>query len=202
MIYYARCLVRRQVLLSSRTLTIGLRAAGTATKPCCHKETPNSDNGPLKVHPSALSRLFWSSRSVWQRASANTFRCLIGCSIGDFSMLFYLQAYQPHLPPSYTMAMSMAAGIATSVALETALLQIWESMTLSRAFKTAVGMSMISMLSMELVENVVDWHIMGGMVDLTNPTFWAALVVSMAAGYGAALPYNYWRLRKYGKACH
>src|SRR5690242_18756401 len=38
---------------------------------------------------------FWKDQKVWKRASVNTLNCLIGCSIGDFGMIVFLQAYFP-----------------------------------------------------------------------------------------------------------
>ncbi|KAK2780895.1 hypothetical protein FQN52_001992 [Onygenales sp. PD_12] len=101
------------------------------------------------------------------------------------------------------MGTSMAAGLASSMSLETVLLKIGrDQLGWVQAARTAAGMSMISMLSMEAVQNVVDYHLTGGVVTLTDPQFWGAAVVSMAAGFLAPLPYNYMRLRKHGKACH
>lgn len=65
-----------------------------------------------------------------------------------------------------------------------------------------MGMSMVSMLAMETAENIVDYHLTGGVVDMGDPRFWMSAAASMAAGYLAPLPYNYMRLRKYAKACH
>ncbi|KAK2789340.1 hypothetical protein FQN53_002182 [Emmonsiellopsis sp. PD_33] len=101
------------------------------------------------------------------------------------------------------MGTSMAAGLASSMSLETVLLKIGrDQLGWVQAARTAAGMSMISMLSMEAVQNVVDYHLTGGVVILADPQFWGAAVVSMAAGFLAPLPYNYMRLRKHGKACH
>lgn len=47
--------------------------------------------------PSVLSSSFWSCRSTWRRAGINTLRCLIGCTVGDFSALWTLQSYYPEL---------------------------------------------------------------------------------------------------------
>jgi hypothetical protein len=97
----------------------------------------------------------------------------------------------------------VAAGLSTSMMLETVLLRIGrDQMPWPTAFKTAVGMSMVSMLAMESVQNAVDYHLTGGTVALDSVDFWLAALVSMGAGYLAPLPYNYIRLRKYGKACH
>lgn len=65
-----------------------------------------------------------------------------------------------------------------------------------------MGMSMVSMLAMEAAENAVDYHLTGGVISLEDPRFWMAAAVSMTAGFLAPLPYNYARLKRYGKACH
>lgn len=70
------------------------------------------------------------------------------------------------------------------------------------AAKTAAGMSLISMVSMELAENLVDYHFTGGVIQFDSPQFWGAAILSVAAGFLTPLPYNYLRLRKYSKACH
>ncbi|KAK6354349.1 hypothetical protein TWF730_008756 [Orbilia blumenaviensis] len=146
---------------------------------------------------------FWASRPIWNRAMVNTFRCLVGCTAGDFSAMWYLQAFHPELGISTIMAVSMASGLSTSLLLETVLLRYGrDRLAWPAAVKTAAGMSMISMLTMEMVQNVVDYHLTGGEVQFESPAFWVAAVVSMSAGFLAPLPYNYHRLRKYGKACH
>jgi hypothetical protein len=100
-------------------------------------------------------------------------------------------------------AYTVVSGISTSLLLETVLLRLGrDQLPWGAAAKTAAGMSLISMLTMEAAENAVDFHLTGGMVRFDDPAFWGAAVVSIAAGFLAPLPYNYVRLRKYGKACH
>lgn len=97
----------------------------------------------------------------------------------------------------------MASGITSSIILETVLLKRGaDALSWSRAARTAMGMSMFSMIAMEIAENAVDYHLTGGIVAFDDPRFWVAAVVSVGAGFLAPLPYNYVRLRKYGKACH
>lgn len=97
----------------------------------------------------------------------------------------------------------MASGITSSLLLETALLRLGrDRLPWIAAAKTAAGMSMISMVTMEAAENAVDFHLTGGVVQFDSPAFWGAAVLSVAAGFLVPLPYNYMRLRKYGKACH
>ena len=70
-------------------------------------------------------------------------------------------------------------------------------MTIATAFKTAIGMSLISMLSMEIAMNLVDVAITGGATLI-----WWILPIMFTAGFMATVPYNYWRLKAFGKACH
>ena len=93
------------------------------------------------------------------------------------------------------MSLAIVAGLMTSIALETGLLV--RSMHFGDAFKTAIGMSMISMLGMEIAMNATD-YLLVGKAALT----WYSIGPSLLAGFLAPLPYNYWRLKKYGKACH
>ncbi len=87
--------------------------------------------------------------------------------------------------------------------LETVLLRMGrDGLSWPAAAKTAAGMSLISMVTMEMAENAVDYYLTGGAVAFDSPTFWLAAVVSIGAGFLAPLPYNYVRLRKFGKACH
>ncbi|GES58036.1 hypothetical protein ATEIFO6365_0004018700 [Aspergillus terreus] len=181
------------------------------TQPC----QSNPDTNCRKSHEGAATSAtlppsrsvwdsgFWTCSSTWKRAGINTLRCLVGCTIGDFSALWMLQTYYPELSMGLIMGASMASGITTSILVETILLRRGvDQLSWSMAARTAMGMSMVSMLAMEAAENLVDYHLTGGVVDVGDPKFWMAAAVSMTAGYMAPLPYNYLRLRKYGKACH
>ncbi|KAM0207047.1 hypothetical protein ACHAQD_012220 [Fusarium lateritium] len=117
--------------------------------------------------------------------------------------MWVLQAYYPELSTAIVMPISMASGISSSILLETVMLRIGrDGLSWLTAVRTAIGMSLISMLTMEAAENAVDYYLTGGQVALDDPSFWIAALVSIAAGFMAPLPYNYARLRKYGKACH
>lgn len=97
----------------------------------------------------------------------------------------------------------MTAGISTSILLETTLLHLGKDrLPWGAAAKTAMGMSMVSMLAMEFTENMVTLGLADASTSITSPTFWAITGVSMAAGFVAPLPYNYVRLKLWGKACH
>lgn len=145
---------------------------------------------------------FWNDTSIWKRAGFNTLNCLIGCSLGDFGMLIYLQAYHPGVSMSVQMILAIIAGLITSVILETVLLQVREKFSWVHAFRTALSMSFLSMVAMELAMNTTDFMITGGKAAFTSPYYWFALVAAMVAGFLVPWPYNYYKLKKYNRACH
>ena len=137
---------------------------------------------------------------ILSRSAKNTIGCLIGCAIGDLGAIFLFQLYfSPDPIPrdlwTLVWVVAMSSGIMTSVILETIIL--WKQMGPKEAFRTAIGMSMISMLLMEIAMNVVDY----GMMGAPAITLWV-LPYTLGAGFLAAWPYNYWRLKKFGKCCH
>ena len=139
----------------------------------------------------------WKCKHTWRRASVNTLWCLLGCSIGDFGTIFFFQITQNPWSISVLSIMILAIinGLITSIMLETFILS--RQMDLKNAFKTAIGMSLVSMISMEVAMNTVDVLLTGGAM-LT----WWVMPIMLIAGFITPLPYNYFRLKKYGKACH
>ena len=138
----------------------------------------------------------WSCKQTWLRSAKNTYWCLLGCSIGDFGTILFFQITQ--IPFSVLAIMSLAIfnGIITSIILETIIL-IKQNLSFKNAFKTAIGMSLISMFSMEVAMNLTDYLLTGGAM-LT----WWIIPIMLAVGFVTPWPYNYWRLKKYNQACH
>ncbi len=137
----------------------------------------------------------WMCTHTWTQASKNTFWCLIGCSIGDMGTIAFFQYSNIIWPVVAIMSLAIVNGLLTSIILETMILA--KQMPLSIAFKTAIGMSLISMVSMEIAMNTVDVFLTGG-AKLT----WWVIPIMLLAGFITPLPYNYWRLKAHGKACH
>ena len=144
--------------------------------------------------PSTLS-ISWRCRHTWKTASANTCWCLLGCAIGDLGTIAYFQLMDINWPVAAIMVLAIVNGLMTSIFLETVILS--RQMALKVAFKTAIGMSLISMVAMEAAMNVTDVLLTGGAI-LT----WWAIPFMLVAGFITPLPYNYWRLKALGKACH
>ena len=86
-------------------------------------------------------------------------------------------------------------GLITSIILETIILS--RQLGWLNGLRTALGMSLVSMISMEIAMNATDWLLVGSL-KLT----WWSIVPSLAAGFLTPWPYNYWRLKKFGVACH
>tara|TARA_B100000945_G_C19824476_1_gene342084 strand:+ start:24 stop:443 length:420 start_codon:yes stop_codon:yes gene_type:complete len=137
----------------------------------------------------------WNCKSTWKKAKMNTLWCLIGCSIGDFGTIFYFQNEIHSLSNFEVMSIAVINGILTSILLETLILL--KQMNFISAIKTALGMSLISMVSMEVAMNLTDIFLTGGAL-LT----WWVIPIMLTVGFITPLPYNYWRLKKYNISCH
>ena len=138
----------------------------------------------------------WSCKHTWSRSAKNTSWCLLGCSIGDFGTILFFQSTQIPFPVLAIMTLAIINGIITSIILETIIL-LKQNFTFKNAFKTAVGMSLISMISMEAAMNLTDYLLTGGAML----TWWVAPIM-LAVGFVTPWPYNYWRLKKFNQACH
>ena len=144
----------------------------------------------------AASNFNWSCKHTWKKSAKNTLWCVIGCSIGDFGTIFFFQVYQIPFPILGIMILAIINGLITSIILETIIL-IRQGFSFYGALKTASGMSLISMLSMEIMMNTTDYALTGGAI-LT----WCVIPIMLIVGFLTPWPYNYWRLKKYGINCH
>ena len=137
---------------------------------------------------------FWLKKDKWSRSALNTLVCLIGCSIGDFGTILYFQFYTNITSIMLIMPIAIINGILTSIILETILLL--RTMPLKEALKMATGMSLISMIAMELAMNFTDIFLEGALV-----LSFSSLIPVLIVGFIVPWPYNYWRLVKYNKNC-
>ena len=138
----------------------------------------------------------WSCIHTWKRSAKNTSWCLLGCAIGDFGTILFFQLTKIPFPILAIMTLAIINGLITSIILETVIL-MKQDLDFSKAFKTAMGMSFISMISMEIAMNSTDYFLTGGAI-LT----WWVIPIMLLIGFLTPWPYNYWRLKKFGIACH
>ena len=140
-------------------------------------------------------RFHWKCKHTWRRSAKNTLWCLLGCSIGDFGTILYFQLNAINWPTLSIMILAIINGLITSIILETLILS--RQMSIKIAFHTALTMSFISMLAMEIAMNSVDWLILG-----EAKLVWWIVPIMLLVGFLTPWPYNYYRLKKYNIACH
>ena len=138
----------------------------------------------------------WSCKHTWKRSAKNTAWCLLGCAIGDLGTILYFQITGIPWPVLTIMTLAIINGLVTSIILETIIL-LRQNLDFSKAFKTALGMSFISMVSMEIAMNLTDVILTGGAI-----LNWWVVPIMLLVGFITPWPYNYWRLKKYNIACH
>jgi len=139
---------------------------------------------------------FFSCKHTWKESAINTKWCLIGCAIGDFGTIAFFQFNDYDISTLMIFILATINGIIASIILETYLLMT-KKMSFSVAFKTAIGMSLISMLAMEIAMNLTDYLITGGALFV-----WWVIPIALFFGFITPWPYNYWRLKKYNQSCH
>ena len=144
----------------------------------------------------AVANFHWRCKHTWRRSAKNTAWCLLGCAIGDFGTILFFQLTGIPWPVLAIMILAIINGLITSIILETIIL-LKQNFNFSQALKTALGMSFISMVSMEVAMNLTDYLLTGG-ATLT----WWVVPIMLAVGFVTPWPYNYWRLKKFNIACH
>ena len=144
----------------------------------------------------AVGNFDWKCKHTWKISAKNTFWCLLGCAIGDFGTILFFQLTKISFPVFWIMVLAIINGLITSVILETIIL-IRQNLNFSLALKTALGMSFISMVSMEIAMNLTDYILTGGAI-LT----WWVVPIMLTVGFLTPWPYNYWRLKKFNQPCH
>ena len=145
---------------------------------------------------SAPDTFNWKCENTWKISAKNTFWCLVGCSIGDFGTILFFQINNIIFPVIGIMTLAITNGLLTSIFLETIIL-LKQNFSLKEAIKTALGMSFISMISMEIAMNFTD-YILIGEAKLT----WWVIPIMLTVGFLTPWPYNYWRLKKFNLSCH
>ena len=138
----------------------------------------------------------WNCKHTWRRSAKNTTWCLLGCAIGDFGTILFFQITKIPFPILGIMTLAIINRLITSIILETIIL-LRQNFKFSNALKTALGMSFISMISMEVAMNFTDYLLTGGAI-LT----WWVVPIMLIVGFLTPWPYNYWRLKKFNISCH
>ena len=150
----------------------------------------------FKTVKTSTIHFHWKCKHTWKRSAKNTLWCLFGCSIGDFGTILFFQLTKIPFPVLWIMILAIINGLITSIILETIIL-IKQKFSFSSALKTALGMSFISMISMEIAMNSTDYILTGGAI-----LNWWIVPIMLIVGFLTPWPYNYWKLKKFDIACH
>ena len=135
-------------------------------------------------------------KHTWKSSAKNTAWCLFGCAIGDFGTILFFQLTKIPFPVLNIMILAIINGLITSIILETIIL-IRQNFSFYNSIKTALGMSFISMISMEIAMNTLDLIVYGK--PFLN---FKIIPLMLIVGFITPWPYNYWRLKKYNAQCH
>tara|TARA_B110000438_G_C15520898_1_gene524112 strand:- start:78 stop:515 length:438 start_codon:yes stop_codon:yes gene_type:complete len=140
-------------------------------------------------------KIHWNCNKTWKKSAYNTSWCLLGCSIGDFGTILFFQMYDFNISSLVIMFLAIINGLITSVILETIILI--KELGYRKSLFTALNMSFISMISMEITMNLTDLILVGE----ARLVFWV-IPIMLFVGFLTPWPYNYWRLKKYNISCH
>jgi len=175
-------------------------------QPCCHTPdeaglaTMSAHTYTEQVHSTPMDRAGHAHGGGWRGAASVTLHCLTGCAIGELAGLSIgvSLGWAPIATIFLAVILSFVSGFSLTLF---PLFKRGFSFTL--AFRTVWLGETISIGVMELVMNMVDYH-MGGMraVSLVSSQYWTAFALAGMGGFIAALPVNYWMLLKNMKRCH
>ena len=137
----------------------------------------------------------------WRTAAHSTLHCLTGCVIGEVAGL--LIGVSLGFSPWATIALATALSYLSGMTLGLVPVMRSQGIGLAAALRIIWVGEVISIGVMELVMNIVDYQ-MGGMTapSVASWMFWRGIVFAVPAGFIAALPVNYWLLKRNLKACH
>lgn len=127
-------------------------------------------------------------------AVSATLHCLTGCAMGEVLGLIIGTIYG--LSTGTTIA--LAIGLAFVFGYTLSLLPLLRGgLSFSKAFPIILAADTLSILTMEIVDNIVMALIPGAMnAGLVNPIFWIAMPIALTVAFFAAVPVNKYLLDK------
>lgn len=126
--------------------------------------------------------------SLTKMAISATLHCLTGCAIGEILGLVIGTALA--FPNTATIALSVALAFLFGYALSMRPL-VKAGLPLKKALTLVLAADTLSILTMEIVDNLVMSTIPGAMnAGLSNPLFWITMPISLAAAFVVAVPVN------------
>ena len=127
-------------------------------------------------------------------AVSATLHCLTGCAIGEIVGLLIGTA--AGYGNATTVLLSVALAFVFGYSLSTMPL-LRAGLGLGAALAVVLAADTLSILSMEVVDNLVVVIVPGAMnAGLVNPVFWLSMLLALSAAFGAAYPVNRYLLSR------
>ncbi|GLP78265.1 hypothetical protein TUM20983_53750 [Mycobacterium antarcticum] len=127
-------------------------------------------------------------------ALSATLHCLTGCAIGEIAGLVIGTALGLSNP--VTIALSIVLAFFFGYTLSTLPL-LKAGLALGTALSVVLAADTLSILTMEVVDNIVMAVIPGAMnAGLVNPIFWIGMMIALSAAFFAAYPVNRYLLQR------
>jgi hypothetical protein len=126
--------------------------------------------------------------SSWRNATSATLHCLTGCAIGEVLGLVLATWWGWSNLPSILLAIVLAFGFGYALTM-TPLLRA--GLTVPQAVKIALAADTVSILVMEVVDNLIVLVVPGAMAaGLLDGLFWGSLAVALAIAFVVTVPVN------------
>lgn len=134
------------------------------------------------------------SKSLRATAISATLHCLTGCAIGEITGLLIGTALGWHAATTTIVAIALAFLFGYSLSL---LPLLRSGLNFAAAVPVVLAADTLSILTMEIVDNVIMLLIPGAMNSgLVNPLFWIAMAIALTVAFFAAVPVNYFLLKR------
>ena len=128
--------------------------------------------------------------SLNRTAFQATVHCLTGCAIGEVLGLVIATALDWHDLPSILLAVVLAFVFGYGLTIQPLLAG---GLPLRAAIRAALAGDTVSIVTMEVVDNVIVLAIPGAMAaGLVDGLFWGSLALSLVVAFVVTLPVNRW----------
>jgi uncharacterized membrane protein len=156
----------------------------------------------IKTHHNHMSRVDVKSmqstnkdyKSNLKLATSATIHCLLGCGLGEVLGMIIGNALNMNMID--TTILSVILGFVAGLSLGIVPL-LRAEFHFTKAFKTLIVAEGLSIAVMEAFEVMTQWMIPGVMeASLSEGIFWVGMMAALVVGFLAALPVNYFMIKR------
>lgn len=169
---------------------------GTSPHASEHSGHPSAHPGHAHDHTDHASHdhADHSGHDMSGMAASATLHCLTGCSIGEILGLILATIFGWGNVTSTAVAIVLAFVFGYTLS---ATPLIRAGIDLGQALRLVLAADTVSILTMEVVDNLVMWVVPGAMsAGLMDSLFWISMALSLVIAYAAAYPVNKALLRR------